>query len=92
MGLRIRIQHPRKLAMTGKIVCECGWCGSPDDVLIAKHPFMPDGTVYGCPKCKEIETFAAACDEPDCWKKVTCGTSTPSGYRSTCSKHRPETA
>lgn len=29
------------------------------------------------------------CDEPGCRRFPTCGTQTPEGYRSTCSKHRP---
>ena len=35
---------------------------------------------------------AGECDEPGCSAAVTCGTSTPQGYRSTCGKHRPKNA
>lgn len=27
------------------------------------------------------------CDEPDCKQRATCGTPTPSGYRSVCGEH-----
>ena len=30
------------------------------------------------------------CDEPGCKKRITCGTPTATGYRSTCGQHRPK--
>lgn len=33
---------------------------------------------------------ADLCDEPGCRRFPTCGTTTPGGYRSTCSQHRPQ--
>ncbi len=74
-----------------KAVCqECGWCGPSRDLLTAPNPFALDETIYGCPSCKEVDCFLAACDEEGCWKPRTCGTPTAKGYRSTCSKHRPD--
>jgi len=29
------------------------------------------------------------CDEPGCKKRISCGTPTPDGYRSTCGDHAP---
>ncbi len=73
-----------------KVFClECYWRGSMRDLLDAPHPFDNEDTVYGCPSCRVLG-FQWACDEPDCWDVVHCGTPTPSGYRRTCSKHRPE--
>ena len=73
-----------------KIVCEeCGWCGPWGARLVAPNPFNPSTTIYGCPVCKGIDGRYVACDEDGCWEPVTCGTPTPEGYRSTCSKHRP---
>lgn len=74
-----------------KIICkECGWGGTTDEVLVAENPFEKREKIHGCPKCKSIESFYSACDEPDCWKEITCGTPTESGYRQTCGKHKPK--
>jgi hypothetical protein len=78
--------------MTRKQVCDgrhCDWHGTSDEVLRAKNPFDTEEEIWGCPKCKSIDSLYLACDEPGCWKMVSCGTPTPSGYRSTCGKHRP---
>lgn len=80
-----------RLAMSRRIVCkECNWRGKIEDVLEARHPFIEDAKVSGCPSCKEVEPFRFACDEPGCWDEVCVGTPTPTGYRSTCSKHDPD--
>lgn len=34
-----------------------------------------------------LKPVLALCDEPDCYKEVTCGFPTDDGYRSTCSEH-----
>lgn len=75
-----------------KVVCECGWRGTDEELLMGQNPFEPAFTVYGCPQCKEIECFRTACDEPGCWKEDTCGTPTPNGYRRTCYEHCPKEA
>lgn len=75
--------------MSEKLTCECGWHGTNGQVLKAPHPFDPTDDVWGCPQCRQIGTFSLACDEPDCWFDVSCGTPTASGYRKTCSQHRP---
>jgi hypothetical protein len=79
--------------MTTRQVCDgrnCNWHGTSDEVLRAPHPFDPGEEVWGCPKCKSIDSLYLACDEPGCWKPVSCGTPTPTGYRSTCGQHRPK--
>ena len=78
--------------MTTRQVCygrNCNWHGTSDEVLRAPHPFEPGEEVWGCPKCKSIDSLYLACDEPGCWETASCGTPTPAGYRSTCGKHRP---
>ena len=71
-----------------KVLCqECGWFGHNEDVLAAENPFDKDEMVYGCPKCKSVDSVISACDAPGCWKKVTCGWPHPDGYRNTCSDH-----
>jgi hypothetical protein len=75
-----------------KVVCDdCGWRGEDDAVLTGPNPFHPDMAIIGCPQCKEIGTIVRACDEPECWKQVSCGTPTADGYRCTCGAHRPRT-
>lgn len=72
-------------------MCEaCGWHGSESDLLKAPNPFAPGEQIFGCPSCKSIDCFSVVCDEPGCWRSVTCGTPTPAGYRSTCRRHKPE--
>jgi len=74
-----------------KVKCECGWQGMAGEMISGDNPFDPSQIIYACPKCKTLEsTTFRACDEPDCWWKVTCGTPTPVGYRSTCGKHMPK--
>lgn len=75
---------------TTKLVCDCcGWRGTADQLLSARNPFDQEDMIFGCPDCKQIGEHFVACDEPDCWRGVTCGTPTPAGYRSTCSEHWP---
>lgn len=73
-----------------KFRCEerrCGWHG--EEVLTAPNPFDPADTINGCPSCRAVDTIELACDEPDCWEPVSCGTPTDSGYRNTCGPHLP---
>lgn len=75
-----------------KFLCrDCRWQGTEREVLTADNPFAEDDgeTMYGCPRCREANTMDIACDEPGCWRKVSCGTPTPNGYRSTCGEHKP---
>jgi hypothetical protein len=75
-----------------KRVCSsCGWQGRADEVLRTENPFSRGRAITGCPLCKDIDVCeTAVCDEPGCWRIVSCGTSTPNGYRSTCRKHKPK--
>lgn len=80
--------------MTTKQTCcnsRCCWHGLSDDVLKAPNPFNPDKVIWVCPKCKGIDSLYLACDEPGCWDYATMGTHTPTGYRSTCWMHSPDT-
>lgn len=75
-----------------KFICGvCDWHGHEPEALRAPNPFSEGGmeTMCGCPACREPNTMKTACDEPDCWRAVTCGTPTSSGYRSTCGDHAP---
>ena len=77
----------------GKVVCDerrCGWRGETHEVLQATSPFDERDILDGCPQCKAVNTIYVACDEEGCWDTVSCGTPTPDGYRSTCSKHAPK--
>ncbi len=76
-----------------KVICDsplCDWKGMKDEVLNGTNPFDPTELIYGCPECLQINTTVYACDEPDCWMEVTCGTPTEDGYRSTCGLHAPK--
>lgn len=76
-----------------KVKCDdykCGWTGYETDVLTAKNPFDMSDQISGCPKCLQINTIIYACDEPGCWRDVSCGTPTKDGYRSTCGEHAPK--
>lgn len=80
--------------MTKFFCSECPWHGLEKDVLRAPNPFAKDDTeqMIGCPNCREPNTMKLACDEPDCWRAVSCGTPTPAGYRQTCGEHMPHVA
>jgi hypothetical protein len=59
--------------------------------LEALNPFDPSQHIHGCPSCFSINTLSWACDEPECWRPVSCGTPMPDGrYRSTCAQHMPK--
>jgi hypothetical protein len=74
-----------------KAICECGWKGMEEELLKGKNPFDDNDLIYACPKCKGLNsTINLACDEPDCWEEVSCGTPTSNGYRRTCYKHSPK--
>jgi hypothetical protein len=89
MPTRKKIAIRKDESLTDKCGCDCGWKGSYDQMLKAKHPFL-DEDIYACPKCKYLEhTVYYMCDEPGCCKKVYCGTPTPKGYRHTCPEHEP---
>ena len=68
--------------MMSKLICEeCDWHGQDEDMLTAINPFDKDDTIIGCPKCFAINTLLPACDVPECWQVVSCGTPTPGGYK-----------
>ena len=74
-----------------KTACCCGWRGMSSQMLVAQNPFDETDEVKACPQCRELyHECYRACDEPDCWEAVTCGTRTAGGYRNTCSEHRPK--
>ena len=79
--------------MATKQVCcniSCGWVGSSDDVFRATNPFNPKGKeLWGCPKCKEVNSLVLACDEPGCCSPGVNGYSTAAGWRVTCPEHTP---
>jgi hypothetical protein len=78
-------------AATRKFTCdECYWNGLEDELLRAPNPFEPGDVIVACPKCKAMgDSVSLACDEPGCWRPVSCGTPTPGGYRQTCGHHMP---
>lgn len=50
-----------------KVTCtNCGKFFSAKDILVGQNPFKKEMTIYGCPNCKEIETFVTACDFVGC--------------------------
>lgn len=68
---------------------QCDWYGVGGERLNGTLSFNSMITVMGCPRCKGVD-FKLACDEPECWQPMTCGTPTPNGYRHTCRKHAPK--
>lgn len=73
-----------------KLLCtECDWRGLDEERLTAENPFDRPNIIHGCPKCKEVECFRFACDEPGCWRPIECGMPTANGYRNTCHEHNP---
>lgn len=75
-----------------KVTCtECGWTGSSNEMLESENPFKKGDIINACPMCKTVDdSIQVACDEPDCFEPVTCGTPSDKGYRQTCPKHKPE--
>lgn len=74
-----------------KVICEeCGWRGRVNELLQANHPFDPNDTAMGCPRCKSIDLCVSLCDEPGCQRKVACGFPVEGGYRNTCGDHYRE--
>jgi len=65
----------------------CDWIGDDAELLRAPSPFDAEDTIVGCPKCKAVDDFKSACDEPGCGQDATCGFPAPGGYRRTCGKH-----
>lgn len=83
--------------MSTKYICDnrnCGWTGTDETALRLPDPAEDDPDVYmltACPRCRDIRTsLQIACDEPGCFRPVTCGTPTPDGYRHTCYEHQPK--
>lgn len=81
---------------TDKRLCdECRLTFTAERVLRAKHPFIENDTVDGCPNCYAVGSIRRVCDEPGCWKEATCGWPTKDWattkiYRHTCGKHWKE--
>ncbi len=71
-----------------KVKCgECSWKGENREILESPNPFDTEEQIQGCPQCKSVDSICTICDEDNCWDEVSCGTSTPDGYRNTCSDH-----
>jgi len=74
-----------------KLICtECGHkIEKNEKPLIAPHPFIKGNEIWGCPKCKEVETLAEACSEEGCFEPATNGYPDPvnKSYILTCNKH-----
>ena len=68
---------------------ECHWTGTTDLLLVGISPFDAGETVYGCPKCKAIDSDMQICDEPGCKKPSSCGFPDKKYgcYRRTCYEH-----
>lgn len=79
-----------KLAPHRWLCQECNVISFRSGLLRAPSPFDPDDVLTGCPSCRSIGPFDPICDVAKCRASTTCGTPTPTGYRFTCSKHRPE--
>jgi hypothetical protein len=58
----------------------------------AEHPFNSNATVYGCPKCGEIEGWEELCEVDGCSERATSGTPLKdrSGYIRCCYRHFEE--
>ena len=79
--------------LTAKVICtnrHCDWHGLDSELLRAADPFTAGDELVACPKCRQTPYLSVACDEPDCWRPVTCGTPIVGGYRNTCGDHRPD--
>ncbi|WP_345985302.1 hypothetical protein WCX49_11915 [Sulfurimonas sp. HSL-1656] len=66
---------------------ECGHICEPVDILEAKHPFIDDEKVMGCPECREIDSLQKMCEVDGCNKVASCGTPASGGYLICCGEH-----
>lgn len=67
---------------------ECDCIVSDSEMLRASHPFLNNHEVTGCPRCRDINTFEAACHRARCKRSVSCGEPWPDGvYRWSCADH-----
>jgi hypothetical protein len=49
------------------VVCSvCFWSGDAKETFRAPHPFNPNVSLTGCPRCKNIDTMGASCDVQGC--------------------------
>lgn len=75
----------------GKTLCTvCDYQGLLSSYMTAPDPFNSGETIYGCPTCKSIDSFAMVCEAPGCWDRVTGGWADMGGDMNTCRKHRTE--
>lgn len=80
--------HPSTPAKTPNWVCtECGSVYMESEILVALNPFQLWEAIYGCPACRELNSFAECCDEEGCETPSAAGWNSPSGYRRTCNQH-----
>ncbi len=83
--------QPNEFKAFSKQKCaHCSWCGTSADVLRSTSPFDQKEELWGCPKCKSVNTLYLVCDEQGCCEYSTIGTPTPAGYRTTCAEHCPK--
>jgi hypothetical protein len=72
----------------------CEECGAVhgDNLLEANNPFDESETITGCPTCRAVNSFVAACWK--CDRPATSGTPLIEQYRyvNACYKHRPDDA
>lgn len=69
----------------------CSKCGHlTHDLPRSNHPPLLGAYIFDCPRCSEANTVDRVCAFDGCAEPATCGTSTPDGYRRTCSKHLVE--
>ena len=75
-----------------RYICDywkCEWTGTLAEALSGPDPFNVGDTLYACPHCRDM-TLVRACDMDGCNHEATCGTPTPTGYRTTCHTHMPK--
>ena len=76
-------------ASVARWICrECNHIVADSKLLRAPHPFLNNCELIGCPECREIGTFKAACHQAGCQWAGSCGELGPDGiYRWSCAKH-----
>jgi hypothetical protein len=84
-----------KLEKNKRICHECRNIFTADRILVAKHPFIDNAEVDGCPHCFGVDCLHCCCDEPGCWNEAMMGWPTKNWseskvYRFTCYKHHEE--
>lgn len=79
----LKIEIENDLSICG----ECGYILKDHELLLDKNPFNIKENIYGCPKCKSIDSDLRLCDLKGCIEKATCGTPYQNTYLHLCGKH-----